>query len=211
MDKYAHRYAVYDFKVSSYPLLQRFKLINHKKPISRQIKPFNFITIGMGYRKNTATSEPIIPIMSHVNPKDRQFREIPYRPFIDYKTGEQYPHDNNMDTRCYWKPLSELINEYMNHPEAKSEGSMGLLQRRHVHVDEASIRYIGKESNQLEESETVGVEATNYTVYEDPSTLYNKILALKEEDALNWAYPLRLCITGKRRYEKVRKSSYTIR
>jgi hypothetical protein len=30
-----------------------------------------------------------------------------------------------MDTRHYWKPLSELINDYVNHPEAKSMGDIG--------------------------------------------------------------------------------------
>lgn len=183
MDKYGYRYAVYDFKVSSYPLLQRFKIINDKKPISRQIKPFNFITIGMGYRKYPATGEPIIPILPHVNPHDPQFHDIPYRRFIDYKTGEQYPHNNSMDTRYYWKPLSEVISDYMEHPESKSEGDIGLLKRRYITINEADIRYIGKESNQLEQSEIIGVEAENYTTYEDPRSLNNKILALKEEDA----------------------------
>jgi hypothetical protein len=183
LGKYAYKYAVYDFKASSYALWQRFKVINAGRPIRRQIKPFNFITIGMGYRQNPATKEPIIPMMPHINPKERRFKEIPYRQFIDYKTGEQYP-EGTMDTRYYWKPLSEVIHDYMEHPESKSEGDAGLLLRWHVKIDDASIHYIGKESNQLEESETIGVEAANNTIYEDPSFIYNKILALKEEDAL---------------------------
>jgi hypothetical protein len=65
------KYAIYDFKVSSYPLLKRFKIINDKKLLHGQIKPFNFITIDMGYRKNPQTKEQIIPVMPQVNPKDR--------------------------------------------------------------------------------------------------------------------------------------------
>lgn len=184
LDKYAYRHAVYSFRVSSYGIWQRFKTLNCNKSMSRQVKPFNFITIGMGYRKNPQTNEPIIPMMPYVNPNDRRFKEIPYRPFVDYKTGAQYPRDDSMDTRYYWKPLSDMLLSYITHPESKSEGDTGVLRRRHMQIDEASIHYIGKESNQLEESETIGVEAANYTTYEDPSLLYNKILAMKEEDAL---------------------------
>lgn len=136
----------------------------------------------MGYRKNTDTKEPIIPVMPHVNPGDRQFKEIPYRPFIDYTTGEQYPN-GKMDTHYYWKPLSELITDYMNHPEVKSDGDAGLLKRRYITIDETSIHYIGKESSELDESQITGVDGANYTTYEDPGPTYKKILAMKEEDA----------------------------
>jgi hypothetical protein len=71
----------------------------------------------------------------------------------------------------------------VDHSESKSEGDTRLLRRRHVNIDEASVHYIGKESNQLEESETIGVRADNYIIYEDPSSLNNKILAMKEIDA----------------------------
>ncbi len=57
----------------------------------------------------------------------------------------------------------------MEHPESKSEGHTELLPRRHIGIDDASIHHIGKESNQLEESETIGVEAANCTVNEDPA------------------------------------------
>ena len=43
--------------------------------------------------------------------------------------------------------------------------------------------YEGKESNELDESQIIGVHGANYTTYEDPAHAINKILALKEEDA----------------------------
>jgi hypothetical protein len=43
------------------------------------------------------------------------------------------------------------MGDYIDHPESKSEGDAGLLRRCHIQVDEDSIHYIGKESNQLEE------------------------------------------------------------
>lgn len=137
----------------------------------------------MGYRKNPSSNEPIIPVMPHVNPKDRQFKEIPYRPFIDYKTGERYPLSKGMDTRYYWKPLSELINDYINHPEAKSEGDTGFLQRKFIQVDSASIRYIGKESNELDEAQIIGVDGNNYTEYENMEATVLKLLSLSLREA----------------------------
>lgn len=70
-------------------------------------------------------------------------------PFIDYRTGDSYPNDGSMDTKFYWKPLSELLEDYIDHPESKSEGHIGLLERKHIVIDESSIHYIGKESNEL--------------------------------------------------------------
>lgn len=75
------------------------------------------------------------------------------------------------------KTYGEVLREYEYHPESKcadTDGNpcgkqiVGLLQRRHVVVDE--IKYIGKESNNMEE---VGVgmihSAENvYTAYDDP-------------------------------------------
>jgi hypothetical protein len=34
----------------------------------------------------------------------------------------------------YWKPLSDVFLEYINHPEAKFEGDIGILQRRHLNL-----------------------------------------------------------------------------
>lgn len=174
LDKYKYRYAVYNFRVSSYNVYKRFNTLNNKKPLSRQIKPFNFITIGRGYIVNPVTKEPIIPMLPFINEKDKRFKEIPYKPFIDYKTGEQYPKEDSMDTQYYWKSLSELLEDYMDHPESKSEGDIGLLQRKHIVIDESSIHYIGKESNELEESQIIGVDGESYTKYENIEAINNK-------------------------------------
>jgi hypothetical protein len=56
----------------------------------------------------------------------------------------------------------------MDHAESKftpDKRATGRLPRRHVVIDEDSIRYIGKETNDLEESETVGVSEDNYIEY----------------------------------------------
>ena len=46
--------------------------------------------------------------------------------FIDYNTGDM------LQGREYWKPLSDIFLDYIGHPEAKFEGDVGVLQRRHL-------------------------------------------------------------------------------
>jgi hypothetical protein len=74
------------------------------------------------------------------------------------------------------KTYGEVWREYEVHPESKGadasrhpcgKQTVGLLQRRHVRIDQ--IKYIGKESNSMEEVEA-GLEhsADNvYTIYTD--------------------------------------------
>jgi len=75
------------------------------------------------------------------------------------------------------KTYGEVLREYEIHPESKyadasgepcSKQTVGLLQRRHVRIDQ--IIPIGKESNSLEEVEAGLVHSTEnvYTVYHDP-------------------------------------------
>ena len=75
------------------------------------------------------------------------------------------------------KTYGEVLEEYEYHPEAKCADShgnpcdkqtIGLLQRRHIRIEQT--RFIGKESNSLEEVES-GVEQSEqnvYTEYVDP-------------------------------------------
>lgn len=75
------------------------------------------------------------------------------------------------------KTYGDVVKEYESHPEAKSADSrgnpcerrtVGLLQRRHIKVDQ--IKCIGKESNSLENVDEglVHSETNVYTEYVDP-------------------------------------------
>jgi hypothetical protein len=75
------------------------------------------------------------------------------------------------------KTYGDILREYEFHPESKcadSDGnpctkqSIGLLQRRHVRVE--LVKYIGKESNSLEDAESGLVHSAQsvYTEYSDP-------------------------------------------
>ncbi|HJW19328.1 MAG TPA: hypothetical protein VJ571_02075 [Candidatus Nitrosotalea sp.] len=87
----------------------------------------------------------------------------------------------------YWKPFWSVFVEYLNHPESKFDGDVGILERKHVNV--TGIIHIGKESNELEESELLGVDSGSYETYVDVKNLDKKfekialrVLELKPKD-----------------------------
>jgi hypothetical protein len=75
------------------------------------------------------------------------------------------------------KTYGDVVREYEFHPESKcadangeacKKQTIGLLQRRHVQI--ALIKYIGKESNNLEDVQSgmMHSEQNVYTEYPDP-------------------------------------------
>lgn len=75
------------------------------------------------------------------------------------------------------KTYGEVLSEYEIHPESKyadasgkpcGKQTVGPLQRRHIQIDQ--IKYIGKESNSLEEVESGLIHSAEnvYTEYPDP-------------------------------------------
>ncbi len=184
--KYNNKCAFWQLTVSNQQILKRFKALNKNKSLRKQIKPFNFVTVGTAYRQDPDTGEPIIPMLPYVNPK--RSREIPYMDFIDYKTVTTYSNKESMPmpTEYYWKPLSIVLEDYINHHESKFDGDLGLLRRKHITINKNSIRYIGKESNNLEIAEILGVQQDDYVEYSnrDNIILNNKelILSLKPKD-----------------------------
>ena len=86
---------------------------------------------------------------------------VPFSPFTDYKTGKEYK-DN---TKYYWKPFSEFLFGYMDHNDGKYNGDIGELKRKQIVIND--IEHIGKESNNLEESEVIGVSDDDYVIYDN--------------------------------------------
>lgn len=176
-------YAISQLSISKYGILKRFAKLNEGKSLNTRFKPFNFIIVGTSNRLDPETKEPIIPTVSYINPEDKEFDSIPYMSFIDYKTGKLYDNQKIMDTQFYWKPLTEVIEDYLDHKEAKSEGDIGLLRRRHITIDKNSIHRIGKETNELEESLVIGVEDENYTEYIKQDAIIQRLLSLSAKEA----------------------------
>ncbi len=135
INKYSSLYSMSKIAVSTPSIYKRFKEFNRDKPLSKQIKPFNFFLVG---QKNHRNVKPIAPYSS--NPQSAV-----YEKFIDYKSGK------TLKGLEYWKSLADTILEYANHPESKfvNGTQSGKLERRHV--NEAELIFIGKEIKNLEQ------------------------------------------------------------
>jgi len=147
-------------------VLARFKILNENKTWDQQIKPFNFYNLGFQtIKENGKFVKPFAPFSS--NPQ-----EIVYEPFIDYETGEikQGSH--------YFKPLSKTIMQYVDHPESKFDGDIGILERKHVHAD--AVIYIGKEANNIDEQALDVKKAQKFVNKEE---IMQMILAIPQKEA----------------------------
>jgi len=102
------------------------------------------------------------------------------KPFTNYSTGEKY--SDFADTVPYWKPLSEMLDDYASHKETKSGGDVGLLPRLRMKIDRNQIKYVGKEVSNLDAANVLGVseDSESCTVYDN---FKEKILEIRPRDS----------------------------
>ena len=117
-------------------------------------------------------------LISPYQPDPRQWTKMEW---IDQYSGKTYRittlghHGSRNTVRV--KTYGDVLQEYEFHPESKcadaggkpsSKQTIGLLQRRHIRVGQ--IKYIGKESNSLEDVESglIHSDQSIYTEYPDP-------------------------------------------
>jgi len=125
--------------------------MNDNKPFNNKIKPFNFMLIGS--EKNS-----IIPCL----PFTKDLRGIQYKPFIDYRTGKT-SDKLDLDSWEYWYTLEDILTKYVRHNDNKFDyDNNGIAHRKHIIVNQ--VRYIGKESNNLDDNQ-LGIEEPDYTEY----------------------------------------------
>jgi hypothetical protein len=163
-EEYLGEYAVAKYAVTKPNLHRRLEEINQHKEISKQIKPFNFVLVGQA-AESGRDGEPIHPITRFT----KRIEEAPFQPFIDYNTGKRYAGGSEL----YWKSLSGIIYEYLNHAESKFRNGheTGKMKRRHVHVQKkGQIHYIGKEADQIEQTEILGIDDESYVEYRKART-----------------------------------------
>jgi hypothetical protein len=175
------RPAVGRITVSSPAVIRPLAKLNEGKPYPDQIKPFNFLLTcqvkALGFPKGAD------PAHFHlIAPYNNDATQWLKKDWIDQYTGNSYRITTTGHTgtrrmarvKTYW----DVLCEYEFHPESKcadAEGNTcdkqtaGLLQRRHIRIDH--VRYIGKESNQLEavDAGLVHSEEAIYTEYVDKS------------------------------------------
>jgi hypothetical protein len=107
-------------------------------------------------------------------PFSKDPQKIVHEPFINYETG------TIMQGSRFFKPLSRTILQYVDHPEYKYEGNVGVLLRKLLTVD--GVLIIGKEANKIEEQPLF---VTDAQVFKDKKSLCQKILAIRQCDAEN--------------------------
>jgi len=123
----------------------------------------------------------IIPCL----PYDKDITGIKYKPFVDYKTdtaSDKLP----LPSDAYWYTLDDILTKYVRHNDNKFDyDHEGIAQRKHIINDR--IRYIGKESNNLEDNLN-GLDDPDYLEYIKDHEIANSedfkqwILTLKPKD-----------------------------
>ena len=167
-ENYSDKTAVSQITITKPSILNRFKVMNKNKPLGRQIKPFNFMLIG-------SETNDVIPCL----PYTKDINGIQYEKFVDYRTGKS-SNELSLPSMAYWKSLQDVLIQYIRHNDHKFDYIDHAAQRKHIIVDR--IRYIGKESNNLDESEILGIDEDSYLEYENIKEFYDWILKLKPKD-----------------------------
>lgn len=170
-EKYENKYALSKFMASNPRILGRLAEFNKNNDYRNQFKPRNFCIIGFSNIINPNTGKLVKPLAPFVKPS----RHAVFSDFVDYneKSGLK------LRGKQYWKPFWDIFLEYLNHHESKFDGGVGVLQRKHVVVSE--IKHIGKESNNLDESEILGVNYDGYEIYENFENLDEKFAKLAQK------------------------------
>jgi len=123
----------------------------------------------------------IIPCL----PYDKDITGIKYKPFVDYKAdiaSDKLPLPSN----AYWYTLKDVLTQYVRHNDNKFDyDNEGIAHMKHIIVNQ--IRYIGKESNNLEDNLT-DIEDPDYLEYTKDHVIVKSngftdwILSLKPKD-----------------------------
>lgn len=155
------RPAVGRVTISSPAVIRPLAKLNKDKPYPEQVKPFNFLlTCHVKALGHPAGADPKqFHLIAPYNNNPMQWLKIDW---IDQYTGNTHRITTGglvgAGHMAHVKTYRDVLLEYEFHPESKcadDEGdpcgkqTVGLLQRRHVTIDH--IRYIGKESNRLED------------------------------------------------------------
>ncbi len=173
------RPAVGRVSVSSPAVIRPLAKLNEGKSYSEQVKPFNFL-LSCHVR---AFGHPIGADPEHfhlIAPYNNNPTQWLKMNWIDQYSGKAYritaagDHGTRLAARV--KTYGEVLREYEFHPESKcadADGNtcwkqtVGLLQRRHIYIDQ--IKFIGKESNHLQEVDAGLIHSSQqiYTEYTD--------------------------------------------
>ena len=166
---YSNRIVISQITISKPSILNRFKKMNSDKPAEKQIKPFNFMLIG-------SEKNGVIPCL----PYRKDYNGIQYEKFVDYKSNT-FSDKLPLTSTEYWHTLDQVLTQYIRHNDNKFDyDNEGIAHRKHIIADR--IRYIGKETNNIDETQITGIEEDDYLEYDNLREFYNWILSLKPRD-----------------------------
>ncbi|HUP78875.1 MAG TPA: hypothetical protein VM260_09990, partial [Pirellula sp.] len=173
--------AVGRVSVGSPAVMKPMQHVNLRKTYSQQIKPFNFLLTT--HVKQLGHPIGADPEHFHlVAPYESDSRRWLKTEWIDQYTGNTFRiatlNRHDLKRTALVKTYGDVLLEYEFHQESKcadckgapcGKTTQGLLQRRHVLVDH--IKYIGKESNSLEDVNSGMINSASdvYTEYHDKS------------------------------------------
>ncbi|AKB78739.1 hypothetical protein MSHOH_2256 [Methanosarcina horonobensis HB-1 = JCM 15518] len=165
-EKYSSFSAISQLTVTTSNVLRKFKKLNKGKPWKEQIKPFNFCLVGThAFEENGKVVKPLAPFT-------KNSQKIVHEPFIDYETGKIKQGSQ------YFKALSRTILQYIEHPESKFDGDIGVLERKHIQA--TGLIYIGKEANNIEDQP---LDVTKPQVFNNMEEVKEAILPITPEEA----------------------------
>ena len=181
--------------ISSPVVMRSLSKLNFRKKRGDRLKPFDILLSChvKQFGQPIGVDPERFHLVARYEPDPGKWLEMRW---IDQHSGKSYRittagfHGERDVARV--KTYGEILREYEFHPGSKSadpkgqpsgKQTLGLLQRRHVRVEQ--ITYIGKESNNLEEVESGLIHSAQsvYTEYPDPrrEEWHTKILpALKK-------------------------------
>jgi len=162
MPTFAKLPAVSQTSVSSPFVMRSLKLLNKDKSYPKQVKPFNFL-LSAHIRKLGYPIE-VDPERFHlIAPFESNPSKWLAVPWIDEYTEKRFPVTTSElrgGNVAALNTYGSVLRDYKHHEEFKCVGpdgrqcrrqTLGLLGRRHVRI--ARLRFIGKESNRLEDVE----------------------------------------------------------
>jgi hypothetical protein len=177
---FEHQPAIGRISITSPAVMRPLEKLNEGKAYVDKIKPFNFLVSC--HVKPLGHPPGVNPERFHlIAPYESDSREWLKKTWIDQYSENDYKitttgyHGDRHTARV--KTYGEVLREYEIHPESKyadasgkpcGKQTVGLLQRRHIQVHQ--IKYIGKESNSLEEVDAGLIHSAEsaYTEYPDP-------------------------------------------
>lgn len=179
VEKYQNKIALSKLAISTPRIFNSLKFVNKGKDYYNQIKPGNFALVGFSDIENKKTGEKIKPITPYRNPA----RHVVFEEFVDFHDSD----GTKFQGKEFWKEFWNIFCAYLVHKESKFDGNEGKLERKHVRI--TGVLHIGKESNNLDEAEHLGLDSDSYITYSKQVDLDKKfkeliprILELKPKD-----------------------------